>query len=80
MIEQQLNARTFDFITAADKGLIVAFTKALEDLGDTYGGSIGSGFCLGRYMLVFRKADVKSRNVAARALRRRFCASLPGPR
>lgn len=66
MIEQQLNAQTFDFINEADRGFIVAFTKALEDLGYTYGGSIGSGFCWGRYMLIFRKANVKSQNVVAR--------------
>ena len=32
----------------------------------TYGGEIGSGYCWGKYMLIFRKANIKSKNVVAR--------------
>lgn len=66
MIEQQLNEQPFQFISETNKGFIIAFTKALESLGYTYGGIIGSGFCWGKYMMIFRKANAKSQNVVAR--------------
>lgn len=66
MIEEHMAEDRFDFIDCGDKKFIVEFTKSLESLGYTYGGEIGSGFCWGRYMLIFRKAGVKSKNVAAR--------------
>ncbi len=66
MIVKHINEKQFDFISEKDKDFIVAFTQALENMGYTYGGSIGSGFCWGKYMLIFRKANVKSKNVVAR--------------
>ena len=66
MIAKQINEKQFDFISEGDKSFIVAFTQALEDMGYTYGDTIGSGFCWGKYMLIFRKANVKSKNVVAR--------------
>lgn len=66
MIEKQINEKEFDFISPRDKGFIVDFTQALEEMGYTYGDTIGSGFCWGKYMLIFRKASVKSKNVVAR--------------
>lgn len=66
MIEEQLEEQEFQFISQANKNFIIAFTKALEGLGYTYNNSIGSGFCWGKYMLIFRRANVKSKNVAAR--------------
>lgn len=66
MIETQLMEPRFDFIQERDKQFIIAFTNALAELGYTYGGEIGSGFCWGRYMLIFRRANVKSKNVVAR--------------
>lgn len=66
MIEQQMSESRFDFVSEKDKRFIIAFTQALEKLGYTYGDTIGSGFCWGRYMLVFRKTGVKSKNVYAR--------------
>ena len=66
MIENQINERQFDFIRESDKEFIIKFAKELEDLSYTYGGEIGSGYCWGRYMMIFRKMNVKSKNVAAR--------------
>lgn len=40
-------------------------TKVLESLSYTYENVIGNGFCWGKYMLIFRKANVKSKQVAA---------------
>lgn len=66
MMEQELMKPKFDFINEHDKQFIIGFTKAMEQLGYTYGDEIGSGFCWGVYMLIFRKANVKSKNVVAR--------------
>ncbi|MDE6902543.1 MAG: hypothetical protein K2P22_07355, partial [Lachnospiraceae bacterium] len=66
MIAEQLRESRFDFVSSQDKAFITAFTESLEKLGYTYGGEIGSGVCWGRYMLIFRRANVKSKYVAAR--------------
>ena len=66
MIQQQMKEERFACITEKDKGFIIAFTQAMEELGYTYDDTIGNGFCWGKYMLIFRKANVKSKNVVAR--------------
>lgn len=66
MIEKQIEEEQFNFIQEKDKQFIILFTKALEKMGYTYGGEIGSGYCWGKYMLIFRKANIKSKNVVAR--------------
>lgn len=66
MIEKHMAEQHFDFISDRDKLFIIEFTKALDRMGYTYGGEIGSGYCWGKYMLIYRKANVKSKNVAAR--------------
>lgn len=66
MIEEQMAERQYNFIQEKDRNFIIEFTKALENMGYTYGGEIGNGYCWGRYMLIFRKAHVKSKNVVAR--------------
>ena len=66
MIETDMAEEQFAFVKETDKTFIIEFTKALEKMGYTYGGEIGSGFCWGKYMLIFRKANVKSKNVVAR--------------
>lgn len=66
MIERQMAKQQFDFIQETDRLFIIDFTNALEELGYTYGGEIGSGYCWGKYMLIFRKANVKSKNIVAR--------------
>lgn len=66
MIKEQMAENRFDFINAEDKNFIIVFTELMEKMGYTYGAEIGSGFCWGKYMLIFRKANVKSQNVVAR--------------
>ncbi len=66
MIEKHMAEKQFNFIRERDKLFIIEFTKALEKMGYTYGGEIGSGYCWGKYMLIFRKANVKSKKVVAR--------------
>lgn len=66
MIENKMAEEPYNFIKESDKIFIIEFTKALEKIGYSYGGEIGSGFCWGKYMLIFRKANGKSKNVVAR--------------
>lgn len=66
MIEQLLSEGRFDFINPENKQFIVAFTNALSEMGYTFRGEIERGYCWGKYMLVFTKANVKSKKVAAR--------------
>lgn len=66
MIEQAMKETRFNFISESNKQFIIDFTQALNALGYTYGDEIGSGFCWGKYMLIYRKAMVKSKNVVAR--------------
>lgn len=66
MIEQAMKETRFNFISESNKQFIIDFTQALNALGYTYGDEIGSGFCWGKYMLIYRKTMVKSKNVVVR--------------
>jgi len=65
-MKELLNENRFDFISPADKGFILAFDEAMTGMGYGFGGSIGSGYCWGRYMVIYTKTGVKSKKVAAR--------------
>ncbi len=65
MLKEQIKLPKFNFICASDKEFITAFTDELEKLG-FYEDGFGYGFCWGRYMLIYRKTGVKSKNVYAR--------------
>ena len=65
MLKDQLKLPEFEFISTANKEFIITFTDELEKLG-YYEEGFGSGFCWGRYMLIYRKSQVKSKNVYAR--------------
>lgn len=54
-----------DFVSADDMAFATAFTDSMERLGYE-SGELTDGICFGKYMLIFRKANVKSRNVYAR--------------
>lgn len=56
----------FDFIAPADKDFIRTWDAAMTRLGYDCGGKIGSGYCWGRYMLIYTKTGAKSKNVYAR--------------
>jgi hypothetical protein len=61
-----LNEQRFDFVAQDEKRFIFTFDDAMTKLGYTFGNNIGSGYCWGRYMLIYRKAGGKSKNVFAR--------------
>ena len=61
-----LNEKRFDFIDPKDKEFIAAFDGEMKRLGYTFGNVIGSGYCWGRYMMIYRKAGAKSAQVFAR--------------
>ncbi len=56
----------FGIIAARDKRFILAFNNAMTQLGYGFGGEIGSGYCWGRYMIIYRRSGVKSKKVFAR--------------
>lgn len=66
MIRDLLNEERFDFISNDGKGIILAFNDEMNKLGYDFGDKIGSGFCWGKYMIIYRKSGVKSTNVFAR--------------
>ncbi len=66
MIDTLLAEERFSFLSEEDKNFIRTFTDALENAGYTFGGKIGPGFCWGRYMILYTKANIKSKQVAAR--------------
>ena len=66
-IEEVLSERRFDIISEHDKAFIVAFDKAINQLGYDCGNIVGSGYGVyGLYMIIYGKTSVKSRPCAAR--------------
>ncbi len=65
-MEEQLNQETYSFINKKDKDFIVAFDKAIREIGYESGCNIGNGYCWGRYMIIYAKTGVKDKKVAAR--------------
>lgn len=65
MLKTILNEKEYSFISPQNKEFIIAFTDELKSLG-FYNEEIGSGFCWGKYMIIYRKEGVKSKNVYAR--------------
>jgi hypothetical protein len=61
-----LNEERFDFVTEKDKRFIFAFDDEMNRLGYGFGGKIGSGYCWGKYMIIYTKSGVKSKKVFAR--------------
>ncbi len=56
----------FGIISDTDKGFIQAFNEKMSQLGYNFGGKIESGYCWGKYMIIYRKSGVKSDKVFAR--------------
>jgi len=61
-----LTDEKFNFIAAHDKAFIYAFDDEMVRLGYNFGNNIGSGFCWGKYMIIYTKTGVKSKKVYAR--------------
>lgn len=65
-MENLISEERFSMLSEADKSFILAFDKEIAKLDYSSGGSIGDGFCWGRYMIIYSKVGVKSKQVAAR--------------
>jgi hypothetical protein len=65
-IELLLSENRYSFIAQSDKSFICAFDGAMNKLGYDCAGIIGQGYCWGRYMIIYAKTGVKSRQVLAR--------------
>ena len=65
-MDKQLAKEEYSFINTKDKEFITAFDKAINEIGYSSGNNIGSGFCWGRYMIIYAKTGVKDKKVAAR--------------
>lgn len=61
-----LEEERFNFISAENKSFILVFDNEISKLGYSFGGNIGNGACWGKYMIVYSKAGVKSKQVVAR--------------
>ena len=56
----------FGIISGTDKEFIQAFNERMSQSGYNFGGKIDSGYCWGKYMIIYRKSGVKSDKVFAR--------------
>ena len=65
-MEEILSERRFNVLSESNKMFIVAFDKAINDLGYDYGGIIGTGNVWSTMMIVYGKTNTKSRPCAAR--------------
>jgi len=61
-----LKEERFNFISNNDKMFLLAFNEEMTKLGYDFGDKIGSGFCWGKYMIIYMKSGVKSKKVFAR--------------
>ena len=61
-----LDSESFDFLSDQDKVFIISFDKVMKQLGYDCGDAFEPGHCWGKYMLIYRKQNVKSKKVYAR--------------
>jgi hypothetical protein len=61
-----LNEEKFDFVAQNHKTFILAFNDEMAKLGYDFGNKISNGACWGKYMIVYNRSGVKSKNVYAR--------------
>jgi hypothetical protein len=50
-----LKESIFDYITIENKKFIVEFTKQMKEIGFSWDGKIGDGFCWGKNMVIYSK-------------------------
>ena len=65
-MKELLKNEAYSFVNEKDKAFIVAFDEEMTRLGYTSGGTIGEGYCWGRKMIIYTKANVKSKKSYAR--------------
>jgi hypothetical protein len=75
-MESRLDDERFNTISNEDKQFIIAFDAEINKIGYDFGGYVGWGACWGRYMIVYSKVGVKSKQVAARIFIRDDCIVL----
>lgn len=56
----------FNILSAENKAFILAFDNEISKLGYGFGDNIGSGFCWGKFMIIYSKIGVKNKQVIAR--------------
>ncbi len=61
-----LQQERFNILSPTDKAFICSFDAEMTRLGYDFGGTIGPGYCWGKYMIIYAKTGVKSKNVVAR--------------
>ncbi len=61
-----LSEERFNILSAGNKAFILAFDNEISKLGYSSGDNIGNGYCWGKYMIIYSKVGVKSKQVAAR--------------
>jgi len=65
-MDKLLSEERFNIVSNENKQFIVEITKQMNMFGYDYGGEIGSGYCWGKYMIIYSKIGVKSKKVIAR--------------
>lgn len=65
MIRAQLEEKCADYLRPEDKEFVITISQGLKELGYTHNG-LEKGYMWGKYMIIFRKAGVKSPKVYAR--------------
>ena len=61
-----MNEERFNSISTENKNFICDFTKQMNSFGYDFDGKIGSGYCWGKYMVIYSKTGVKNKKVIAR--------------
>ena len=61
-----LSDERFSFMSEKDKDFILSFDNEIRKLGYDSGPDIGSGYCWGKYMIIYSRSGVKNRKVVAR--------------
>jgi hypothetical protein len=56
----------FNILSDENRAFILAFDNEISKLGYSSGGSIGDGYCWGKYMIIYSKVGFRSKQVAAR--------------
>lgn len=61
-----MNEPSLDILSDQDRAFVAQFDDAMRKLGFDCGGKISSGYCWGKYMLIYTRTGVKSKQVYAR--------------
>ena len=65
-MDKLLSEERFNIVSNENKQFIVEFTEQMNMFGYDFGGEIGSGYCWGKYMIIYSKIGGKSKKVIAR--------------